>query len=1227
MALTSNAQSYKEGYVEWGEFGQQFGNTVKNWTPGTELNEDDNFFISRVKPKARFRNAATQVRTNITEENDKRLVMWVPIDEPGENALPNGVYDSEVFNMWSYVTHYGNWTAPQGRVPGNFMDVAHKNGVPVSSVAGIPWGSLYNFPEWSKALEEQVAAGAEKTAKFLHYYGVDGLGYNSEFSGGSAIMQKLIPYHNTLKEKSLELNPLYETMWYDGTNDFGGCTFDQGLGTHNDGVFEGASLFLNYNWSWLLPKSVDYAKNMGKDPLYLYAGMNMQGAEGNYWTTLKDYPVSIGLWGAHSSNMFWESRGELGSAPDVKQRTYMLRIERWFTGGSRNPVHDLPVANSMKYNAENYNFHGMSSLMSARSSLSWDLATEPFVTYFNLGNGKFFNWKGERQHSKEWYNIGAQDYLPTWRWWFNKELVGRTTATLATDGLDAEFTWDDAYMGGSTARIFGTTEKEYLHLFKTAFDVKEGDVITFTYKLKSGSANVKLVMTAVGSETAVAGEAVVCDAQQEADEDVWVTKTLVVGEDIAAANVALIALEFQNAQNMDLYLGEFSIVRAASAAPAKPEIKTAKILAYSKEGMDAKIVFNMANNKPAGEPCYNIDVNASMFKLYAQQEGCEPVLMGITPSWAGLYYNIPVDLFAASQKMRVGVAAVSLDTKTDSEIAWSDYMEPVGYVYSDDIQINKTTIKPGESFEISYVDPKHEEGTWEIFNGQGTKVASGNGQAIAVPGLDELGSYDLKVTGNVYDENGNRVETTREFGSYVQITSEGVGALPEIYTLTANGSEEGFTIETGEDILMEYTGRKADGSGSQGVDLKEERFGVKCTDLGLVGRVNFSVAFWLKINKLAAGETQLVAVANKLDSWPKTDWGWIWTNIMDDGSIGSFTWRGSDASSNNEIQYRYGNTKLPVGTWVHIAMVFEYNTAGHLRGEFYVNGIKQELTSWKRTNSAESTGDPGFQMSPYNITDGQVLSVGGSAHGRSGIDGVIDNFQVWHKVMTADDVKLSMGDINPNNLPEGLSAYWDLETEATNNTFKSVGPKAGIEAGLHNYAATGGEGQGRFGWIESSYTSGCPFVSGTAFPVVTVPSWKAKKAEVSEVTGDDEAGSAKVVYNKSGDYAVTLTLANSLGSAERTFQVIKVDYPEGIDAVGSAEMSTYVVDGAAVVEFAQEGNYNVALYTTAGQMVAAKAAKINAGGVMQLTMGAEGVYVLVIEKDGKPVRSVKLINK
>ena len=338
--------------------------------------------------------------------------------------------------MWPYVTHWGNWTAPLGRVPGSFLDVAHKNGVGVSSVAGIPYGNIFNFPGWSETLTQMTEAGADKMAQFLHYYGVDGLGYNSEFAGGYSLQAELMPFHEKLVKKMRGdyANPVFENFWYDGTNDNGMITFDQGLGSHNDETFGDGehirtSLFLNYNWNYasLLSGSVSYAGTIGRDPLDLYAGVNMQGAQPgtNNWPLLQDYPISIGLWGAHSENMFWESRGEKGSDPAVKQNTYMLRTERWFTGGSRNPASCPEVTNSMKYNADNFTFHGMSSFMTARSSLKWDLAEEPFISYFNLGNGKFFNWKGVRQNSNEWYNVGVQDYLPTWRWWTHGQRCAR----------------------------------------------------------------------------------------------------------------------------------------------------------------------------------------------------------------------------------------------------------------------------------------------------------------------------------------------------------------------------------------------------------------------------------------------------------------------------------------------------------------------------------------------------------------------------------------------------------------------------------------------------------------------------------------------------------------------------------------------------------------------------------------------------------------------------------
>ena len=1238
-SLGASAQELREGYVDFGANtgSQEFHTLLGNWTPGSKISDDDNFFISRVKPRARFRNAATQVRTDITAENDKKLLAWVPVNNPTFNALPDGVFDSEVFSMWSYVTHWGDWTAPLGRIPGAFLDVAHKNGVPVSGVASIPWGTISS--EYSTMLAGLAKSDVDKAAKFFNYYGIDGLGYNSEFSGGSSssIVPKLRTFHVSLNKKMKENNPMFENVWYDGTNDYGQCTFDKGLAGHNSknfGDFNSVcySLFFNYNWNntSLLSSSVDKAKSLKRDPLDLYAGINMQGGEPKYnsWTLLKNYPISIGLWGAHSYNMFWESRGELGSDPAVKQEAYLLRTERYFGGGSRNPVTTPAVADRQAYNAYNYSWHGMASFMTARSAMSWDLSEEPLVTYFNLGNGKFFNLNGVRQHSKSWYNVGIQDYLPTWRWWFASKLLGRTAADVPAAGLEANFTWDDAYFGGSTIRISGTNAAdEYLHLFKTQYSLKKGDVITFKYKLASGSTDLDLVLSAVGSEgTGVSYN--LCEKTQISDDEEWVEKKFTVGSDFDGKDLALVALHFKNAQNLDLLLGEFSIVRGTYAAPAKPNFESAKLLYNSKDGMDGKIIFSMPNNKAAGEPCYNIDVNASEYRLYAQQEGKDPILMSTTTSWGGLYYAIPV-VGDVKSKVRLGVSAVSLDRKSESEIAWSKYMMPTNYKVNDDIELSKPSIKPGESFTIGYVDSEHPEGTFTIYDEAGKQVFTATGKTVEVKdGLKQVGSYTLKVNGTVYDAEGNASTKEREYFAYVQITDNRVGAVPEIYTLTANGKEEGVTVNVNENVQMAYTGRNADGLASQGVNLNEKRFGARCSDLGLVGAKSFSVTFWLKLNKLALGETQLLSVANKLDGWPKTDWGWIWSNIQEDGSIGSFTFRGTDNSSNDELRYKFGTSKIPVGAWAHIAYVFDYDASGKLHCDFYINGVKQKLTAWNRTSSpADKPNDPGYQKDVYHITDGQVLAIGGDAFGRNGIDGAVDNVMVWDGAITAEDVKKSMGDINAKSLPANVKAFWNFEqTAGDDNLFKAAGSLAGTAAGTHFYSAGDAEGQGTLVWEAPQYTSGCPFLADNAYKVETRPTWKANHGTINESTGNGSAGSAKISYVKGGDYTVTLKLANSLGSAQKTFSVIKVS-ASGIDAAEAGEIKTYTVGENAVVEFAEAGNYEVSVYTTAGVAQARKAAQLNAGNVMNIHLANTGIYVLTVKKDGKVVRTVKLVRK
>ena len=1228
---TLMAQELKSDYIQWGFDSHQFANKLQSWTKSNPtINEDDNFFISRVRPKTRFRNVDTQVRQNLTEANDKKLLAWLPWNVPSKNALPDGVFDSEVFSMWPYVTHWGDWNCGLGRIPASLLDVAHKNGVPVSSVAGIPYGSLKS--DWRTTLNNIATSNVQNAADFMKYFGYDGLGYNSEYTeffGAGRVTRALRDFHVNLNKAIKPYNPIYENLWYDGTNDQGRIAFDQGLNDNNKSIFgeggsEAANLFFNYNWNadWLLQQSVEKAEEINRDPLDLYAGINMQGGEprsGSRWTLLKNHRISIGLWGAHSQNMFFESRGEKGSDAETKQRTYMLRTERWFSSGSRNPVNSIAINNSLNYNADNTDFAGMSAMMTARSSMSWDLAVEPFITYFNLGNGKFFNYGGVRQNDRPWANVGVQDYLPTWRWWFASKLLGRTAADVPANGLDAEFVWDDAYMGGSTVRVHGSTSKEYLHLFKTKYALKSGDVITFRYKVKGGKADASLVFT---TEDAVNAEKAypVLASTDEADEDKWVEKTITVDGTLNGKTLALVALKMENAADLNLYLGEFSIVRGTFAAPAKPVIAKTALLHSAKNGVDGKIIFNMPNDKASGEPCYNTDVKTSLFKLWAKQEGKEPILMGVTTSWAGMYYSVPVDL-KGQGKLKFGVSAVSLDMKKESDIAWGeDHDIFTTYDYSDEIKADKSVIKPNEAFTIAYVDPRHEAGNWKIEH-NGTAVASSNNTTeIKVNGLNQVGFYDLVLTGKV-TENGARVDKEVRYANYVQITSDAVGAVPHINKLTANDSETSIEVVANSEVTMKYEGKKADGSGSRGIKTLEKPVGVKVSELGLTNNNQpWSLAFWVKFNSLSGG-TQIVDMRDPGTGWPQNNWGTFWSTYDPSTGVYELTLRAKNGGGSPEYKQRWKVDFIP-GAWTHFTLAMDGNGT-NTKPMLYINGKEAKAHNWQiGDRNGEGLCEERFVNNGW--WDANVLGISLGRHSTAAMNATIDDVKFFNKYISAAEATQAMTSTSTSDA--GLKAYWDFEADADASHYFTS--KVGNAKLAHGELKVGtGEGVASLVPDAPTYDAGSAFVSGN-YQVKTTAEWTAKKATIVSQNGTDMSGTAKLKYAKAGDYEVTLTLTNAHGSDTRTFQVIKVKAdPTGINGTEAADMKVYAIDRDVLFDVETPGNYLVQVFSTNGQMVASKAVSVNGAESVRLHLGAQGVYVVNVKKDGKTLRTVKFICK
>ena len=1294
----------REPYVVWPQ-SYSLDQYINDWVPGQPMTktyaseraaksgtwEDEEFFISRVKLRPLISNVATQIDETMIGSRDKKLVFWVPCGMSmgyfQTGSLPNGVFDSEVFSAWSYVTHFGNWTSPYGWVPGGFADAAHKHGVLVSGLASVPNASMPNA--WRQCFlgMNSLAStdeGMEKICKFLRYHGSDGISYNSEWLGNwsKSEQTELNTMHGKLIKYLLQYQDRAENIWYGGANDNGAVSYwGEGLGSRFYNTFGYSDeprtiLFLNYNWNstYKLSQDASGITATGRDPRDLYMGMNMQGGlkTATEWAQHLTLPYSIGLWGAHSVNYIWINRAVNGSSDASKQATYQRDLEYWFTNGKRNPLHVMSPVNSLTATSE---FMGMSRYMEARSTLSWELGTEPFVSFFNVGNGAFYNWKGEQLHVGPWYNLGVQDYMPNWRYWIATEYLGTTPA----EGVDAKITWDDAYMGGSCLRITADNSGiAYLHLFKTEFEAKNNTKLTIRYKVLKGNADMSLVWSKLGSESTEAqgNYGMVFDkdgktySSTKPDGDVdydadWQSKTITMtSRNKLAGTISAIGLKFENAKDLDILIGEISLTNGSYAAPAAPTVTRAKVLANNYKGIDGKVYYKMANTKEVGEPVYNLDVKTSLFRLWSRTDvDPTPKFLGTTTSWAGMIFSAPA---TGASKVQFGVSAVSLDYANESDIAWSEEMSTGDYVAVEDVKVSKNPVTTNEDFYVEFVDPAHAPVDWQIKDESGNVVASASSatRIDIADGLANTGSYDV-VTGS----GENAVERK----GVISVSDPGSGRQPIIESLTVNESsktsEDIVEITSGTDLTLGYTGRNADGTGSRGVDLNELTFGVANADLGINTYKSFSVAFWLKINTYpSGGPGSLLLIEDRNGGWPKNNWGYFWSRTTE-GSLrcawidGGFA-KGLDSAPNGMRVYSDYDADLGTAKWNHFVYVFEYNNQNRIRTKFYLNGALQTISKWMWVNKGTREGaeglsgtsgwddlekswdvnvsekgtdatETGWCIENFPLTQTDWIKVGGPGpNSMAAINGVIDDFQVWGKAMTQEDVNLSKNGLgNLETLPEDVIAFWDFEGEAgADKGFTSRGQKQ-IPAYLIEYASTGDEGRSGHVPTDAGFSAGSPFVPGTAFDVVTSPSWTARKGILSEGKGTGESGSVKLRYNDNrvgGDYTVTLTLANALGQDEKDYPVFRVtqkgDAIDGIGADGEG-VEAYTVGDGLFVKFAEDGDYTVEVYNANGMLMAQKSQNMAAGQNMNIRLGAQGVYIVRVLRGGELARTIKVIRK
>ena len=1197
---------------------------------------DDQFYISRVRPLERIKDGDYQVRQGVNPE--RKMCLWTPLDDPTSKwkALPRYCFEGDNFSLWSYIDIHGNWTSPWIRSSAGLTDVAHKNGVSVGCVMSIGYGAYVYLNNWRPDTYSRVLykLTQKKGGKFIYaapfvrlmkYYGINGIGFNSEFHTSADVMTQLTEFFVECHKEAKKIDWKFEVHWYDGTDDRGSIHFDGGLGDHNKKIFGDKDniatdmLFANYNWgNWHLNGSVSTANRLGRSSFDYYAGFDIQGRalRNNNWSALLNNNISIGFWGAHSQSLIHQSATDDGTSDIAIQKAYLKKQELIFSGGNNNPGY-LPGINTncTLANSSLKNFHGLATFLTAKSTIQ----QIPFVSRFNLGNGLSFRKDGQVAFDHKWYNLNTQDFMPTWRWWItdsNDEVNGSNINGL----VKAELTFDDAYWGGSCLLLSGQTDFSRVKLFKTMLEVQPDYEFSVTYKTLKGTDSHAKLFVALKDHTTDYKQ-VDLPATETAGK--WSTFTVKASDlGLAAGDkVAMMGLVVENSPaDYQLHVGEMALRNSTQLFnTATPTIKQVQVLRGRYNACDFKLQY-ASKDESDWEKTYNDEVGTWYYEIYFQQKDQPQQLLTATTSWAAYVVDAPMVSGNDKRDCRFGVRAVAPDGKQGSEIVWTPYQRVEYNQPLSDVVADRPVIKPGEEFTLKYLDEMVPAATSWILKDAvtGATVATAESGTSATFSVDQEGTYDLVVV----DSQGKSTTTRGK----VKITPEATGAVPHINTLTADKQTE----QTGKPVSYTYDARLGEGMASHGLVITDPKM------FRIPGDVqkgkSYSYALWFKADNFNHDKqgTNLINKNSIKDSWPHNNWGDLWVTIRPE-------WQGRSLHPANEVSFNtmgWTSHDIPYedvmttgysvtpGVWNHIVVT---HTDGNIQ-KIYFNG--REVASHSFSNSIRREDSNDNRIRSYEVAD---IFIGGGGVYKSGFNGVIDEVQVWDKPLSKEEVLEAMKGYKEGSIPSNLKAYFTFE-EVDGKKFKNLGTAGrDFDGSVVVTEGSGGENTSTAAYVDQQPDNnvlGFPGVVGT-YEVKTTPTWELGDGRISS----ESDKTAVVTYAAPGKKNVTLKLKNGWGEDEKTVNEI-VDItaiPDGISTV-EAQTGLSVYPNPFVesvnMRFAENGHYTINILGATGSLLQSNQFDAVEGQVVNVAIsGARGIYFVQVMKNGKTYKTLKVIKK
>ena len=615
-------------------------------------------------------------RVNKSTYQNRNLFLNIPMDygKDGGTGYPEAKFNADVFSMWQYTNLFGSWNHGFFTAPGAWVDAAHRNGTDIMS--GIAF-----FESWtgdgdktfSAMITRKNSDGTYKYVKplinILMFFGSDGINYNWEDNswGNSDI----VAFHKALWKEAARVGfDNYHSAIYTSTSSLSSnqtSAIDALYGTKTTGKTH--DLMLNYQANDIaagLGATYDAVKAAMGEADNVYAGVWMASMD-RQWKNLEGNNMGICLWGEHDQSRFYSFNAGDG-VYDI-QGNYQRLLERGFAGGNRNPANTPALSNTgNNWVAENgklplQTFAGMAHWIPERSAIQGDMH---FRTHFTLGNGDRYFYKGKNSHNSEWYNMGSQDLVPTYRW-----LRYKSNTTTTTADIDVNYTHLDAYTGGSCIELTGasTSTGTDIVLFKTSLKAGNGAYAKLAVKtLKDVTASdLYLILKKKGSDAWIEFP------YGELAGNTWEEKKIALNGINNGDVIERIGLRVKgNNNNYQLYVGKLELNDETYSDPAAVKDLVAEVKNETKSTMNLKLHWNVdatAKTRANWGLVYNDEANIDHFEvLYKNGEDGKVALVGTTSQWATFVGNI--EFASVNDVPFIGVRSVSTDLKTYSPIVW-----------------------------------------------------------------------------------------------------------------------------------------------------------------------------------------------------------------------------------------------------------------------------------------------------------------------------------------------------------------------------------------------------------------------------------------------------------------------------------------------------------------------------------------------------------------------------